>query len=245
MHLQALEYNFNEKSNSKTKRMKLKNLKACALANSDNQLFFESTVFRFFCFRFKMNNFMRFVVLFFLLEVTLVKFIKTQGNRLPGNDSSISNSSGSKAFQCHYQKPYWIPVSFYTLNKDAQYAMVSYLKKSNMNDLQYTKELQDATLKLIKCYKRSFQSSLVIRSNCFDQKQNFTITGLGKNLNKNTLKILAHTSKPFFSELKQMEKILNPYLFLGCFFHLCDLAHDYINSSSWIQNRCYINPSLK
>ena len=192
-----------------------------------------------------MNNFMRFVVLFFLLDVTLVKFIKAQENRLHGNDSSISNSSKEKAFQCHYRKPYWISLLFYTLNKDAQYAMVSYLKKSNMNDLQYTKELQDATLKLSRCCKKSFQSSLAIRSNCFDQTQNFTITGLGKNLNKTTLKIFAHITKFSFTELKLIEKMLNPYLFLKCFFDLCDLAHDYINSSSWIQNRCYINKPPK
>ena len=99
---------------------------------------------------------MRFVVLYFLLDVTLVKFIKAQGNRLPGNDSSISNSSGDKTFQCHYQKFYWIPVSFYTLNKDAQYAMVTYLKKSNITDWKFTKELQDATLKLIRSCKKSF-----------------------------------------------------------------------------------------
>ena len=188
---------------------------------------------------------MRFVVLFFLLNVTLVKFIKAQGHRLPGNDSSISNSSGDKAFQCHYQKPYWIMLSFHTFNEDAKYAMVLYLKKLNMNDLQYMKELQDATLKLIRSCKRSFQSSLAIRSNCFDQTQNFTITGLGKHSNKTTLKILAHITKPFFSELNQIEQSLNPYLFLECFFHLCDLAHDYLKSSSWIQNRCYINKPPK
>ena len=183
---------------------------------------------------------MRFVVLFFLLNVTLVKFIKAQGNRLPGNDSSISNSSGDKAFQCHFRK-----ISFYTLNEDAKYAMVSYLKKLNMNDLQYMKELQDATLKLIRYCKRGFQSSLAIRSNCFDQTQNFTITGLGKHSNKTTLKILAHITKPFFSELNQIEQSLNPYLFLWCYFHLCDLAHDYLKSSLWIQNRCYINKPPK
>ena len=193
---------------------------------------------------------MCFVVLFFLLDVTLVKFIKVQGNRLPGNDSSISNSSENKAFQCHYQKPYWIPLSFYTLNKNAQYAMVSYLKKSNMNDLQYMKELQDATLKLIRCYKRSFQTSLAIRSNCFDQKQNFTITGLEKNSNKTTLKILAHITKPSCSKFHPIEKLSNTYLFLKCFFDLCNLTtsnqvHDYIKSSSWIHNHCYIYPSLK
>ena len=188
---------------------------------------------------------MCFVVLFFLLEVTLVMFIKAQGNRLPGNDSSISNSSEDKAFQCHYQKPYWILLLFYTLNEDAHNTMVSYLKKSNMNDLQYTKELQDATLKLIRSCKKSFQSSLAIRSNCFDQTQNFTITGLGKHSNKTTLKILAHITKFSFTELKLIEKMLNPYLFLECFFDLCDLAHDYINSSSWIQNSCYINKPPK
>ena len=186
---------------------------------------------------------MRFVVLFFLLNVTLVMFIKAQGNRLPGNNLSISNSSEDKPFQCHYQKPYRI--SFYTLNEDAKYAMVSYLKKSNMNDLQYMKELQDATLKLIRSCKRSFQSSLAIRSNCFDQTQSFTITGLGKHSNKTTLKILAHITEPFFSELNQIEQSLNPYLFLICFFHLYDLVHDYLKSSSWIQNRCCINKPPK
>ena len=188
---------------------------------------------------------MRFVVLFFLLNVTLVKFIKAQGNRLPGNVSSISNSSENKAFQCHYRKPYWKPVSFYTLNKNAKYAMVTYFKKSNMNDLQYTKELQDTTLKLIRTCKRIFQSSLVFRSNCFDQTQNFTITELGKNSNKNTLKILAHITKLSFTELKQMEKILNQYLFLKFVFLLCNLAHDYINSSSLILSPCYIYPPPK
>ena len=61
--------------------------------------------------------------------MTFVKFIKAQGNRLPGNDSSIWNSSGDKAFQCHYQKPYWISLSFHLLNEDVKYAMVLYLKK--------------------------------------------------------------------------------------------------------------------
>ena len=80
--------------------------------------------------------------------------------------------------------------------------MVSHLKKSNMNDFQFTKEFmkesQNATLRLFRSYKKSFQSSLAIRSNCFDQTQNFTITRLGKHLNKTTLKILAHITKHFF-----------------------------------------------
>ena len=234
------EYNLDEKPNLKTKRMKLNDLKICSFANSDNQLFFRINNIQVICFSFKMNNFMRFVVLFFLLNVTSVKFIKAQGNRLPGNDSSISNSSEDKAFHCYYRKPYWIPVSFYTLNEDAKYTMVSYLKKSNMNHLQYMKKLQDETLKLIRSCKKSFENSLAIGSNCFDQTQNFSITGLGKNSNKTTLKILTHITKFYFTELKVIEKMLNPYLFLECCFSQCNLAHDHIKSSSSIQNRCYI-----
>ena len=39
MQLQTIEYTLNEKPNSKTKRVNLKNFKVRAFANSDNQLF--------------------------------------------------------------------------------------------------------------------------------------------------------------------------------------------------------------
>ena len=174
-----------------------------------------------------MSNLKRFVVLCLLLNVTLIKSIKNQSKFELEKDSSISNTDETEDFQCHFRNScprFWL--RFYTLNEDAQNTMLSHLKELDLNNSQLIKALQINAFKFI----RLLNGSIAI--NCINRVliQSFTITGSENNFSNDTLKIFAQTFEVFV-------KPLNPYLFLSCFFSLCNLASEY-NSSSWIQNHC-------
>ena len=179
-----------------------------------------------------MSNLKRFVVLCLLLNVTLIKSIKNRSKFELEKDSSISNTDETEDFQCQFRNSCpRFSLRFYTLNENAQNTMLLHLKELDLNNSQLIKALQINAFKFI----RLLNGSIAI--NCINQVliQSFTVTGSENNFSNDTLKIFAQTFE-VFSHI--FVKPLNPYLFLSCFFSLCNLTSEY-NSSSWMQNHCF------
>ena len=177
-----------------------------------------------------MSNLERFVVLCLLLNVTLIKFIKTEEKIKSDNDSSISNTGEIKDFQSNFRNSCYtnkLLLRFYTLNEDAQNTMLLHIKKLYMHNSQLIKALRVAVFKFIKLSN----GSIII--DYIDQEKNFTITQSENNSSNDTLKIFI----PINSDI--IVKPLNPYLFLKCFSSQCNLAFIQYNSSLWIQDHCF------
>ena len=177
-----------------------------------------------------MSNLNYFVVLFLLLNVTLIKCIKNRKTIDPENDFSNINTDETKGFQCHFRNSCpRFSLKFYTLNEDDQNTMLSHLKELDMHNLQLIKALQVNAFNFIKLLNGS------VAIDCINQVQNFTITQSENNLSNNTLKIFVQTYEKYSNIYV---KPLNPYLFLKCSFTLCNIASVY-NSSLWIQDYCF------